>query len=232
MLQENPGTEHLGAASRESVEYGTFASPCLAFPHFACAIFFEAAPRSGTGTQLRTVCLQVPSQVDMGDVKELLEHDLLTGAIPLESSRGFMPKDIHQMRPEYEAIPYKNWTSRLYNARRRHRKQQEQAVNHSAALERSRAINPKKSHNEKGEPRWEGSSAAAFLSVDVADGKHIGVSKALLRQSRPEYMEFSQPVFRGHVHQEVKTQKFRKQRKSKHSQSERSHESGGNVAAA
>jgi hypothetical protein len=52
-----------------------------------------------------------------------------------------------------------------------------------------------------------------LLKQDVANGQHLGVSKAELRASRPEYLEFSAKVFRGHVHQEVKTQKFYAQQK-------------------
>jgi hypothetical protein len=149
---------------------------------------------------------------DWAVAKALLELDLRTGVIPLESCPGFRPKNVHEMRLEYKAIPYGRWTSRLYSARLRHRKQQVQAVDHSAALEQARKTHPTKSHNERGEPRWKGSRAAAFLKQDVANGKHIGVSKVQLRESRPEYMEFSRRVFRGHVHQEVKTQKFYSQR--------------------
>lgn len=150
---------------------------------------------------------------DWADTKALLEHDLLTGRIPLESSPGFMPRDIKLLRDEYKVMDNKLWTSRLYSARQRHRKHEKQAVDHSAALERSRAIYPKKSHNPRGEPRWEGSAVAAVLKQDVADGKHIGVSKTQFRESRPEYTELtvSQRLFRGRVYQEEKTQKFHAQ---------------------
>jgi hypothetical protein len=154
-----------------------------------------------------------PSGWSNDPTRKLLEHDLLTGVIPLQSSPGFMPKDIQRMRPEYMDMRYDLWTSRLYSARQRHRTHKTQAVDHGAALERSRAMYPKKAHNERGEPRWEGSEAASLLKQDVANGEHLGVSKAELRASRPEYLEFSAKVFRGHVHQEVKTQKFYAQQK-------------------
>ena len=117
------------------------------------------------------------------------------------------------MRPEYMDMRYDLGTTRLYSARRRHRLQKAQAVDHGAALERSRAMYPKKTHNERGEPRWEGSKAASLLKQDVANGEHLGVPKAQFRASRPEYLEFKAKVFRGHVHQEIKTRKFYGQQK-------------------
>jgi hypothetical protein len=57
--------------------------------------------------------------------------------------------------------------------------------------------------NEERFQRLYGSSAFACAQLWEAE----------LRASRPEYLEFSAKVFRGHVHQEVKTQKFYAQQK-------------------
>jgi hypothetical protein len=151
----------------------------------------------------------------MSDAKTLLEDDLLRGVIPLKSCPGFMPKDVHQMRPEYQAIPYKTWTSRLYNARRRHLRLQKQAVDHAAALANSRVRYPVQLRNERGQLRWEGSAGAAFLKLDVAEGRHLGLLPAQFRATRPEYMVHDPVVFRRHIYQEEKTQKYIEDQKAR-----------------
>jgi hypothetical protein len=149
-----------------------------------------------------------PVDVEWAKAKALLEDDLLKKTIPTKSSAGFYPKDIHQMRDEYAAIPYKTFASRLSSIRRRHHNLQSQATTHAAALERSRSEYPIQSHNERGQLRWEGSDAAKLLAKDIAEGKHHGKLPAELRASRPEYMEHDPNVFRRRIYQTENTQKY------------------------
>jgi hypothetical protein len=158
-----------------------------------------------------------PLDSDWAKAKALLEDALLTKKLPTKSCAGFYPKDIHQMRPEYSAIPFKTFASRLASIRRRHHNQQSQSTNHAAALENSRVQYPIQSHNERGQLRWEGSEAATLLAVDVAEGKHRGKLPAELRASRPEYMLHDADVFRRHIYQTEGTQKYIAEQKAKRS---------------
>ena len=57
-----------------------------------------------------------------------------------------------------------------------------------------------------GKPRWDGSAAEQFLRVAVADG--ITVKPAALQASQQAYGCFNGTVFRNHIYQEQRTQKY------------------------
>ena len=71
-----------------------------------------------------------------------------------------------------------------------------------------RKNHPIRTHNDKGELRWEGSLAEYYLKEDMAKDLHIGVKPEDFRQTREEYLLFSKNVFRGHIHQEKKLKKL------------------------
>jgi hypothetical protein len=57
-------------------------------------------------------------------------------------------------------------------------------------------------------PRWNGSPAADLLKEDLLAGRYVIGQPKLLYESRVDYQVFSMKVFRGHIHQEIKTQKY------------------------
>jgi hypothetical protein len=58
--------------------------------------------------------------------------------------------------------------------------------------------------NSRGEPRWEGSEAEAFLREDFAAGKHKAnnIKPRDFQKTRPEYLEHDKDSFRDHIYQE------------------------------
>jgi len=143
--------------------------------------------------------------------RELLVRDLLSGAIPIDSE-SMKPSDAYLQRPEYvESDPeYRLFSSRLRALRKQLTERHDLAAADSAALAHDRQIHPKKTHNYRGEPRWEGSEAERLLREDMDEGKHETMKPMKLYQSRPEYKQhcFTVDVFRGHIHQEVRHRKF------------------------
>jgi hypothetical protein len=81
----------------------------------------------------------------------------------------------------------------------------------AAALESDREIYPPSLFNQRNEPQWQGSSAEILLKADVANKKHLQMKPQQLHQTQDDYLLFPLHVFRGHIHQEVKLQKFRHQ---------------------
>ena len=77
-----------------------------------------------------------------------------------------------------------------------------------AALAHDRKIHPKRAHNDRGEPRWEGSEAERLLQQDVKDGKDKTMKPHDLWFSHEEYQKYPKDVFRGHIYQERRCQKF------------------------
>ena len=57
------------------------------------------------------------------------------------------------------------------------------------------------------EGEWHGSAAEGLLKQDVGNLKHLEMKPKKLQTTRDEYEEFELKVFRGHVHQEVRSRK-------------------------
>jgi hypothetical protein len=75
------------------------------------------------------------------------------------------------------------------------------ASSDSAALAHDRHIYPKKTHNHRGEPRWEGSEAERLLKLDIDKGKNKSLKPIDIHHSRNEYKMYSLTVFWKHIDQ-------------------------------
>ena len=60
-------------------------------------------------------------------------------------------------------------------------------------------------------PEQEGHAAQAKLRIDMDQGKHFTMEPHELHESRPEYLEFPLKVFREHIYQEQRTERYLKQ---------------------
>jgi len=150
--------------------------------------------------------------------KRLLEQDLREGRIPLDSER-MKPAVAFERRPEF-AFPNEEDGKRLFAGRLQRLREKIQHKNdtssaQSAALEEDRTKHPAPSHNHRGEPRWKGSAAEAFLKSDMDENKHNLMTPRDLHHSRPEYRQIPLRVFRNHIYQEEKLRKFIEQRRNR-----------------
>jgi hypothetical protein len=130
--------------------------------------------------------------------KEKLVMDIDEGVV----TEGDNWEDVHQSRPEYSDTDYNKFQGRLYRAFKSVAVGQDRASRDHAAMVRDRLIFPVAAHNHRGELRWEGSDAEAFLKQDVLAGKHQGMKPKAFRMTRAAYQLFFESSIRNHIYQE------------------------------
>jgi hypothetical protein len=140
--------------------------------------------------------------------RALLLSELTSGRIPLKSCKGFMPRDVHRSRPEYQAIRYDLFCSRLRYLQKSIALQKSTGSDDAAALSHDRLMYPKKARNVNGALRWEGSEAEKLLKLDVANRRHVGLFPSQLWGTREEYKAFTKEAFASHLDQEKRSRKF------------------------
>jgi hypothetical protein len=142
------------------------------------------------------------------EAKRLLEHDLISGNIPLHSDGSMEPKEVYLQRPEFAEFSYEYFRDRLRVIRKQINEKLSLASFDNKALSSDRIKHPKSTHNSRGEPRWDGSISEQLLKIDMKEGRHKSMKPLDLYQSRPEYCNnYSLSVFRKHIDQEVRHQK-------------------------
>lgn len=147
--------------------------------------------------------------------KEIIWNDLCSDnpCFPLD-----MPaEDVYQQRPEFKSWPFGQFEERLEALREAYQEKKKHSTTDMAALARARAVNPKPTHNKRGEVRWEGSDAERLLKQDIDSKKHMAMFPEELWRSRPQYARDcpTLKVFRDHIYAEVHRRKFIRYRKHK-----------------
>jgi hypothetical protein len=143
------------------------------------------------------------------EAKKQLITDLKDGTVPLRAV-DMPPLDVYNSRPVYQEHGYEQFRDRLNALRKQIREKRDNSLQDAAALEHDRAIHPKASHDHRGILRWEGSEAEQQLRQDVIDQKDRSLKPKELWASNDKYKQFPLPVFRGHIYQERRLQKFLK----------------------
>jgi hypothetical protein len=168
---------------------------------FFCSCFERVVP-SGMAPTPRT------EKWRNSKARYLLEQDLVSGAIPLESS-AMKPSDVYMQRHEFSSFEYKHFRDRLRELRKNILAQKDCAISDHEALIHDRQMHPKPVKNHRGEPRWEGSEAERLLRLDMDAGLHNMMKPKDLYVTRVEYSN-SYPlfVFRKHIYQEEQRRKF------------------------
>jgi hypothetical protein len=130
--------------------------------------------------------------------KKKLMKDILSGKVPPE----WKPMRVFAMRPELYKPYKKNFGSNLRRLQKSLKDQQDRANEDDAAVRHDLGLYPQSAMDERGYPRWEGSSAQAFLKEDISAGKHKELKPKGLQQTRDEYKQFPLKVFSDHIFQE------------------------------
>jgi hypothetical protein len=140
------------------------------------------------------------------EAKKHLLQDLDLGIITDEMDA----REVYMLREEYQEFEFEKFRDRL----RDYKKKKAEKTTRSFAEEQARQEDvqdhPPPSHNHRGVPRWEGSEAQKLLKVDVESGASRSMKPVELWQSNPVYQAFDKDVFRGHIYQERRRQKFLK----------------------
>jgi hypothetical protein len=143
--------------------------------------------------------------------KKLLEEDLRSGKIPLDGN-AMKPKEVYEERPEFaEFCEYKHFPRRLRELHQQISRKNDRALTAADAVAHDRKIYSEEDSKQTGKARWEGSEAERLLRLDMDAGKHEVMAPHLLYEERLEYREFPLDVFRGHIYQEQRSRKFRRQ---------------------
>lgn len=130
--------------------------------------------------------------------------DLKTGKVPV-NGKGDVDL-IFASRPEYE--DRKKFTERLRVARSKTMEMNARSAFDDAAIASDHLVFPRKDTNFLNKPRWEGSKAQGLLRIDVAAKLHLNMKPKELYAARCEYREFDLSIFRGHIYQEERRQKY------------------------
>jgi hypothetical protein len=146
-------------------------------------------------------------------VRKMLYEKLIQGSIPLESKKmgplavwnKYCDMDI------FEGMEYNDtFTRRLNDLRHQARHEMNRCEQDQKAFNIHRKNFEFSTQDAHGNPVWHGSDAEKLLEQDLNDGLYPTFYKKPreLYISRSQYMEFTLDVFRGHIHQSIKTKKF------------------------
>lgn len=138
------------------------------------------------------------------EAKKLLAQDIIDGLITSDDN----PEEVFFYRPEYAASTQRLWKGRLTSLLAAITSAHARAIADEGALLHDRGMFAAPSHNYRGEPRWDGSAAQGWLKIDVAAGLHEQLKPKELQKKRRAYLQYPLDVFRDHIYQEVRFQKF------------------------
>jgi hypothetical protein len=128
----------------------------------------------------------------------LLCQDILDGKV-VDSMK---PKQIFDMRPEYEPYGLVKFRTNLTYLRAGIKKNHAKADSDSAALAHDRRIRPLPVQTCQGYPRWAGSDAQRFIKKDIDEGLTNSMKPSELSGTRLEYQAFPLQGFRSHISQD------------------------------
>jgi hypothetical protein len=142
----------------------------------------------------------------ISSTKELLLRDLLDGTIPMTKLEGMTIQQAFDSRPEYQSSLRRLWAGRLRSARKQMLCKKSRSEFDKGAYDHDITIRPKKTHNHRGEPRWDGGETQWYLRDDMAANIPCETIKEVkvLYDSREAYKRYPIWVFRNKVHQEVR----------------------------
>lgn len=143
--------------------------------------------------------------------KNKIIEDLVQGILPLEESE-MSAEDawilLYENEEGFEDVVFRQFKERL----KAHRKQVKGTLGRSKfeeeCLRHDRMLFPREEVDDDGVPFFDLHPAKQLLEEDVAINKHKQMSPKELRQTREEYMVFSNDYFRARIYQAVRREKF------------------------
>lgn len=141
-------------------------------------------------------------------VRQLLHSDLANDVI-LQTAT---PEDAYKSRPIYmKTMDFKSFKSRFLSMVGIVAKKKERAKEDAEDLAHDLLLHPRPTHNARGEPEWNLHEAADLLIYDLDNGMYPDNTPEAIYNSRLQYKDFTLSTFRGHMHQELHTRKWRDQ---------------------
>lgn len=125
--------------------------------------------------------------------------------IPAEEAYGLY-KNVH---PDFFGkVTFEQFKSNYVRYQRESNERHVQSQLQESCLGHDRALNPRKTHNARGEPVFDMTPAKALLREDVRNRLHESMTPAALQATRAEYQQFLPVKFKERIYQEVRYQKF------------------------
>ena len=151
--------------------------------------------------------------------KPILMKDYLDGIV----TDSMKPKDVWMMKEVFREVKYENFRNNFARMKKTIREHKSRAVIDEAGFRHDMELYELAKDTEG---CWDGSEAQQLLAIDMVRGRHTSMKPKLLWSQRPEYQQFSLEKFRGHIHQELRSQRetnywIIKRQKKKHAERSR-----------
>jgi hypothetical protein len=147
------------------------------------------------------------------DARELIIKDLEEGVVPLYENRctveeAWEHRYLNGTLPGFEEIVFSQFEANFEKLRKLIQKKFAAASTDEKDMAAFLQRNPKPTHNHRGEPNWDAHAAKQFLCDDLINGEDADLTAHEFRRTRPEYKEFTLEIFRRHIYQEQRRQRF------------------------
>jgi hypothetical protein len=142
--------------------------------------------------------------------RKILLEDLEEGYCPLSEAQ-FSTENAwlhYQQLPEFNEVPFSQFKRQLKAHREQVLIRKERVGEEEAALIQFRRNNPRKTHNNRGEPVFDMTPGKEMLRQDVANNLHLKCSRKKLQASKKEYGILAPKKFGERVRQEVRRNKY------------------------
>jgi hypothetical protein len=143
----------------------------------------------------------------------IVMEDLAKGIIPLED-RECTAKEAWDAwfsnLTEFieEKVTYSQFEPRFKDHRKQITAKKLRSMHEMQAFLYHRQLHPQQTHDHRGKPIFDVHAAKPLLQEDVRMKRQMSMSPMTLRASRKEYADFDLGIFRQHIYQEVRRQKF------------------------
>jgi hypothetical protein len=132
--------------------------------------------------------------------KPILEKAYLEG----EVTDGMKPADVWAMRSEFVDVKYKNFRSNFARMKKSIKENKERANDDEAGFLHDMTIYTLAKDSAS---YWDGSEVQTLLKRDIEKKRNECMKPELLWLSRLQYQVFALEKFRGHIHQELRSQR-------------------------
>jgi hypothetical protein len=154
----------------------------------------------------------MPVLIEWGDsaARKILVEDLSNGMIGLDLPKPAVAwKFYSDNMIEFQYITESQFKGGLYRLRVKMKLNKCRNEGEEADFLHDMALFPRPEYNYRGEPHWDLSEAKPLLEADIKEGKYPAMMPKELWLTRPEYYDaYPLEVFRKHIHQEIRTQKW------------------------
>jgi hypothetical protein len=140
------------------------------------------------------------------EAKKHLLQDLDIGLITDDMD----PRVAYNRRPEFQEFEFRTFRDRLRDYQKKKAEKGLRAYSERQEMHDDLRNHVPQTHDHRGIPRWEGSEAQRLLAIDVEAGTDRSMTPLELWRTKPAYQAFDKDVFRGHIYQERRRQKFLK----------------------